>query len=206
MKQPLLIFFLLIILSGCNTKAIKDAELHNLMTLLTGKFSNEEQVANDTHFSYLNLVNTKIWKDRPGDWLYSEVFDAKEQNYVYSQRILSYERVDSTTIKSISYKILSPNNYLAGWKNPQIFENLTIDSLVAREGCDIYYKKKTSTIYSGKTKKGACASSIDYIDYILSTFVVSKNKMSVWTRGYDTEGKQVWGKIKGPYKYQKLSE
>lgn len=211
MKQLLLIIFLSTLLSSCNSNPIKDLELHNLVTLLIGEFSNKEQAENDSSFAHLNLVNIRIWKGKPGYWVYSEVSDAKGDYNVYNQAILNYERLDSSTIKSTSYKIISVKDHSADLNNPEfsskpsteLFDRLTLDSLEMKTGCQVYFKKKTSTIYSGKMGKGSCNNNIDYIDYIMSTYVVSKDKISLWTKGYNNNGKQVWGKIKGPYKYKR---
>ncbi len=204
MKQLLLFFFLSTLLLSCNSQKTHDIELDSLVTMLVGKFSNKEQVKDDASFAYLNLINIRIWQDRPGYWVYSEVFDAKQDEYIYSQRIVHYERADSSRFKSTSYSIRNVKDYQSGWNNPKVFNKLTLDSLIIRTGCEVYFNKKTSTIYSGKTIKGSCISTIKSIDYITSSFVVSKDKISIWTRGYNHKGKQVWGKFKGPYKYKKV--
>ena len=203
MKQFLLVLFISMLLSSCNSRPIKDTELHSLVMLVTGNFSNEEQAKNDPSFAHLNLINILIWEDQPGYWVYSELFDKNSDN-IYGQRILHYERVDSSTFVSTSYRLLNSKDYLGGWKDKRIFSKLTLDSLEIREGCQVYFEKNTSTIYSGKTNKNSCTSSIDYIEYITSNFVISKDKISIWNRGYDKAGKQVWGKIKGPYKYKRI--
>ncbi|WP_109299460.1 chromophore lyase CpcT/CpeT [Aquimarina sp. AU474] len=206
MKQTLLFSFALLFFFGCNSETIQDAELHNLVTLLVGEFSNIEQSEKDSSFNHLKMVNTRIWKDKPGYWVYSELFNAKNNDAIYGQRILNYERVDSSTFTSTAYIISNAKDYRMGWKNKRIFDKLTIDSLTVRDGCQVYFTKSTSTIYSGKTRKGSCSSSIDYVEYIISDFVISRDKISLWNRGYSAKGKQVWGKIKGPHKYKRTSK
>ncbi len=206
MKQILLFVFTFTLLSGCSDKPLTDPELDNLVGLLVGEFSNEQQAKDDSGYAHLNLVNVIIWQDRPGYWVYSELYDAKENNNIYGQRILKYERVDSTTFKNMSYKIPNAKYYQSGWKNKSVFDKLTIDSLEIRDGCDVYFKKNTSTIYSGKTNKKFCSSSITNVEYITANFVISREKISIWNRGYNNLGKQIWGKIKGPYKYQRISK
>ncbi len=203
MKLLLPLFFVSFFIFGCSSDTTKDTELNNLVTLITGTFSNEEQAKNDASYTHLNLINLRIWKDKPGYWVYSEVSNANQDNYIYSQRIVNYKRLDSANFVSISYVINNAENFKSAHDNPKVFETLTLDDIKMREGCEVYYKKKTSTIFSGKTNKGSCVSNIKGIDYITSAFVISKDKVSIWTRGYDQKGKQVWGKIKGPYKYRR---
>ncbi|AXT62960.1 hypothetical protein D1816_22335 [Aquimarina sp. AD10] len=206
MKQLSLIIFTVLALFSCNSAPVKDVELHNLVTMILGEFSNAEQTEKDASFRHLNLKSVRIWKDRPGYWVYTEVHEASENNNIYSQRILEYERVDSLNFKSTSYKILNEKEYKFGWQNAKVFNKLTLDSLRLKEGCQVYFKKKTSTIYSGKTNRDSCLSSIKSVNHITSSFVVSKNKISVWTRGYSKEGKHIFGKISGPYKYKKIAK
>lgn len=203
MKQFLRFFILPLLLLSCNSKGMEDPELNDLVTFISGKFSNEEQAKNDVGYAHLNLINARIWKDRPGYWVYSEVFDAKQEAYIYSQRIVHYKRLDSLNFISTSYVIDNAKDFKGGWNEPEIFDKLSMDSLEERSGCAVYYKKKTSTIFSGKTNKGSCTSNIKGVDHITSALVVSKDKISIWTRGYDQKGKQAWGKINGPYKYKK---
>ncbi len=205
MKHFLPIFFISGLILSCNSKVAKDDELDHLMSFLVGEFSNEEQAKNDDGFAFLRLINIPIWKNKPGHWIYTELYDANKDNYVYTQRILQYERVDSSTFKSTSYQILNAKDYKQGWKDISVFDKLTIDSLKIRNGCNIFFEKNTSTIYTGKTKKKSCSSTIDSIEYITSNFVISRNKISIWNKGYNDEGKQVWGKINGPYKYKKAT-
>ncbi len=204
MKKFLCIVFLLLILFGCTSKTIKDNELHELVVFLSGEFSNEEQTKNDPGFALLHLNNSRIWEHKPDYWLYSEVHDGKKIDQIYGQRIIKYERVDSFTFKSTNYQIRNAKDYRKGWKNKRIFNKLTMDSLEIRYGCEVYYEKNTSTIYSGKTNKNLCFSSTPRVEYITTNFVISKDKISIWNRGYDNKGKQVWGKITGPYKYRRI--
>ncbi len=207
MKKISSIIFLFFVFYSCNSNRIKDIELHNLTTLMIGEFSNKEQAKQDNSFPNSLMINVRIWKNKPGYWIYSELSDASENNIVvHSQRIINYERIDSITFKSTGYRIPNEKDYQSPWKNIGVFDKLTLDSLQIRNGCEVYFKKKTSTIYSGKTNNELCSSSVDYINYISSSFVVSKDKISIWTRGYDKKGKQVWGKIRGPYKYKRLAE
>ncbi|WP_062061982.1 chromophore lyase CpcT/CpeT [Aquimarina longa] len=204
MRTTLLFIFLLILCSSCNSTSVKDEELHKLALLMIGDFSNKEQSINDTSFEHLDLKNTRIWKNKPGYWIHSKISDGKNKKKVYYQRIVHYERLDSSTFKSTNYKIINAKDYDTSKKSDYSY-TLTMKDLEIRTGCHVYFKKKTSTIYSGKTNKGSCYSDLDYIDYLMNTFVVSKDKITVWTKGYNNKGKQIWGKIKGPYKYKRIS-
>ncbi len=197
--------FLFFILSSCTSGVITDPELDNLVTLLTGEFSNTDQAENDLTFAHLNLTNTRIWKDKPGYWIFSQIYDAKKTKNIYYQRIQHYERLDSLTIKSTSYKVLNIKKEERSTIDLDYLNKIKIESLEAVTGCHLYFKKETSSIYSGKTKKKSCYTSIPNVDYISSTLIVSNGKITSWTKGFNTKGKQVWGKINGPYKYIRIT-
>ncbi|MDH7444734.1 chromophore lyase CpcT/CpeT [Aquimarina sp. 2201CG14-23] len=199
--------FLFIIITGCESKINHDAQLYDFMEAFTGKFSSKKQAEQDSGYSKITLINTPIWEDRSGYWFYHELHKEQDPSFVYNQRIIHIKRIDSVTISSANYIIPNQKKYINGWKDLSVFDDLIMDSLKIRDGCDLYFKKKTSTIYQGKTKKGACLSSFKTnMSYITSNVVISKERITSWDRGYDINGKQVWGKIQGPYKYIRISE
>lgn len=207
MQKPFLILFLIIVSIGCNTKKSNDQELDDFVRIISGNFSSKEQSKKESGYSAVNLYNYPIWKNRSGYWFYQELFDHKNNTSVYNQRIIHIKRVNSVTISTTSYVIPNQKKYVNSWKNVAVFDSLTKDSLKIREGCDVYFKKKTSTIYQGKTEKGTCSSSFSKtISYTTSNIVISRNKISSWDRGYDNQGKQVWGKIQGPYVFLRILE
>lgn len=192
---------------SCDTKKSDDPQLDDFIKLLTGKFSSKKQSELESGYSAVSLVNKSIWKDRSGYWLYQELYDEKNSTSTYNQRILNIRRIDSTTLSTTSYVIPNQKKYTNAWKDVSIFNHLNIDSLKIREGCDVYFEKKTSTIYQGKTKNGTCSSSFSKkISYTTGNIVISTKKITSWDRGYDNNGKQVWGKIQGPYKFIRVSE
>ncbi|MBW1296934.1 chromophore lyase CpcT/CpeT [Aquimarina litoralis] len=207
MRKSLLFLIILIFSIGCNTKTIDDPELEDFAKILVGNFSSKKQAKEESGYSAVGLINKVIWKDRSGIWLYQELFAEGKTNAIYNQRILNIKRVDSNTLSSTSYVIPNQKKYINAWKDISVFDNLTIDSLTIREGCDVYFRKKTSTIYQGKTNKETCSSSFSKkISYTTSNIVISRNKISSWDRGYDSNGKQVWGKIQGPYEFIRITE
>lgn len=207
MRKLLLFLITLIFLYGCNTKVVNDPELEGFVQILTGKFSSKKQANEDSGYAAVCLINTPIWLNQSGYWFYQELFNEEKKTAIYNQRIINIKRVDSITLSSISYVIPNQKKYINGWKDASLFNHLTIDSLTIRDGCDVFFRKKTSTIYQGKTHKNSCSSTLsEKIKYTTSNIVVSSKKISSWDRGYDSKGKQVWGKIQGPYNFIKVIE
>jgi len=207
MWRSFLFLILLVLTSSCSMKKSDDPQLDDFVKLLSGKFSSKQQSETESGYSAIGLVNKPIWKDRSGYWFYQELYNEENSTSIYNQRILNIRRVDSVTLSSTSYVIPNQKKYINAWKDVSIFNILNIDSLHIREGCDVYFKKKTSTIYQGKTKKETCTSSFSKkISYTTGNIIISRKKITSWDRGYDSNGKQVWGKIQGPYKFLRVFE
>lgn len=207
LKKLLLFLFTSAFCIGCNSVEKQDQELAYFTSLIEGKFSSRKQAENEEGFASVYLINLPIWKDKPGYWFYHELGNEKDSSVIFNQRIIQIKRSDSSTIRSISYTFLSPGKYERAWKNIALFDQLHQDSLQLKKGCDLFYKQKTATIFQGKTKKGTCKSSFrENISYTTSNVVVSKDKISSWIKGFDRDHKQVWGKIQGPYKYDRVQK
>lgn len=207
MRKLLPFLISLIFLCNCKTKVVNDPELEGFVQILTGKFSSKKQAQEESGYAAVCLINTPIWQNQSGYWFYQELFSEEKSTAIYNQRIIQIKRVDSITLSSTSYVIPNQKKYTNGWKDASLFNQLTIDSLTIREGCDVYFRKKTSTIYQGKTYKNSCSSSFSKkIEYTTSNIVISSKKISSWDRGYDSKGKQVWGKIQGPYNFIRVIE
>lgn len=206
MKQTILLISLILFVSSCNSKKNNDPELYHLAGFLTGTFSSKEQSEKESGYTHMNLINTPIWEEKSGYWLYSELHNGKDSSAIYHQRIIHLERLDKTTLKSTSYSIPNPENYANGWNKKSVFKHLTEDNLEIKEGCALHFYKKTSSIYVGRTNNQLCTSSIENVAFIMTNMVISTNKISLWNRGYNLEGKQVWGKIKGSYKFKRVQE
>ena len=204
MKRFLFIAVSIILMASCDEKGHRDSEIEEFINAITGTFSSEDQSKNEIGYTNLTLVNTPIWTDRSGYWIYSENFLSDQPNQVYLQRIISIERIDSITLKTTRYGLKKSDTYKNAWKNPDIFNNLDKEDLIYKTGCEMYYSKKTSTIYHGQNKPKSCLSDLENVAFLMSNIVLSEDKISVWIKGYNDSGKQIWGKIKGPYQYLRL--
>lgn len=204
MKRFFIILVSFLLIASCHEKKHYDSEIENFIVAISGTFSSEAQSKIELGYNDLTLVNISIWKDKPGYWLYSENFLSKQYSNVILQRIINIERIDSTTIKTTQYNINKPDAYKNAWKDVKLFDNLDVNELTQKTGCEIFYIKKTSTIYQGQSKPKTCLSKLDNVSFIMTNIVLSEDKISVWVKGYNESGKQIWGKIKGPYQYVRL--
>ena len=197
--------FLTMILAGLmafslQSQPLTQKDLKKLALTMAGEYSSEAQAKLDTSYFHIKLRMKPIWKNRnDGYWLYVEQSVASMQSKPYRQRVYHLYLNGDTTIVSKVYEIKNPLKYTRGWEDASKLAGLVPDSLVDRQGCAIYLHLKTKGVFSGSTPGKECLSSLRGSTYATSEVTVYPDKLVSWDRGWDKEGKQVWGAEKGGY-------
>ena len=207
MKKIIIVFilaFLSVISSQAKTMKLKKKDLQQLQRIMAGDFDNELQSKADTSFFNIKLHMKPIWTEEiNGYWLYVEQAMATAVDKPYRQRVYHLYKQDDTTLVSKVYEIKNPSQYIGGWKDSGKTVNLSMDSLIDRQGCAIFLKKRKNNIYSGTTPWRECLSTFKGAAYTTSEVVIYKRKIISWDRGWDEKDKQVWGAVKGGYSFIK---
>lgn len=207
MKKTILFFIFFIALAGTSLigqdNSKNDAELDKLVSYMTGSFSSNEQSKIDTNFFDIRLEMVRIWNERTDAvWLYVEQAASWALQKPYRQRVYRVTRDDKDTFESAVFTFDKPLRFAGKYKNPESFDTLTPDSLEEREGCSIFLKK-TETGYAGSTVKRNCGSNLRGATYATSEVIIEKHVLNSWDRGFDANGKQVWGAETGAYVFKK---
>ncbi|WP_340066091.1 chromophore lyase CpcT/CpeT [Ascidiimonas aurantiaca] len=177
--------------------------LNALFKMMTGSFNSAAQAESDSAYYNISLHMYPIWKDR-GNWLYVEQALNTMQNKPYRQRIYYVTSVNDSVYKSQIYTLPNDSLWIGKWKTPEAFGTLHPDSLQLRSGCAVYLKKTGSDMYSGATKDRDCPSELRGASYATSEVTITPNKIVSWDRGFDTNGKQVWGAEKEGYIFERI--
>jgi len=186
------------------TAKVGKKDVKRLAEMMAGEFSSEEQSRSDATFFHIKLRMKPIWTDKKdGRWLYVEQAAAETEDKPYRQRVYHVYRQDETTIVSKVYEIKDAANYIGGWKNEAKLTALNADSLIDRQGCSIYLRKNEDGTFSGSTPGKECLSSLRGASYATSEVTIFADKLVSWDRGWDSNGKQVWGAVKGGYIFKK---
>jgi hypothetical protein len=187
---------------------ITNRDLKALYSLMSGFFSSEEQSKQDSAFFDIRLHMKPIWKSRKGEyWLYVEQAMASVLDKPYRQRVYNLKIENDTTIASLVYSFKgNALAYSGEWKKDKPLEGLQLDSLEARQGCIIYLHKTAANQFDGSTHKSDCSSNLRGASYATSEAHIRKDGMLTWDRGYDNKDKQVWGAVKGGYKFKKIGK
>jgi CpeT protein len=171
--------------------------------LLTGSFSSEAQSKADPEFFDVRLHMTPIWTSRTdGPWLYVEQAMATALERPYRQRV--YRLIDrgDGSVESFVYELPNPRERVGAWSNPAVFDAETPDALVPRAGCSIVLKRMGAT-WAGSTNDRDCESSMRGASYATSEVVLREDGLDSWDRGFNADGTQVWGAVKGAYQFRR---
>lgn len=179
--------------------------IEELFSLMQGSFNSEQQSIEDSTYFNISLHMYPIWKDK-GHWLYVEQALNAKQDQPYRQRIYEINKVNDSVFSSTIYTLPNDSLYIGKWRDPDFLDQLPIDSIVKRKGCEVYLSRIGDTIFTGATKPKSCESSLRGASYATSEVDIYPGKIVSWDRGFDTEGNQVWGAEKGGYIFLKINE
>ncbi|MBS1588596.1 MAG: chromophore lyase CpcT/CpeT [Bacteroidetes bacterium] len=202
-------FFMLLFLS-CFSYAqspLKKIDLEEFKNRLVGNFDNQEQASLNKEFPSLSLhireVALKGKKKDDGYWLYAEFSETAKSDEPFRQRIYHLHKKDNSTLVQEVYELPNANRYTGAWNEPEKLKKLPYDSLIARTGCAVFFQKDNDGNFIGKTEGNGCESKIGDAVYTTIEIACYTTLQTYWARGFNKDGKQVWGPEKGGYRFRK---
>ena len=171
-----------------------------LASWMSGYYTSAAQALDDpARFFEIHLTTVPIWVERlDGPWLYVEQAAAWSLEQPYRQRV--YQLVETADgVRSDVYELPGDPLLFAGaWESPEDFASLEPEELLLRGGCSIELRR-TAEGFEGSTLGEGCASSLRGASYATSEVFVAEGVLASWDRGFDAQGRQVWGATAGPY-------
>lgn len=184
-------------------KPVGSDELETVFSWMSGRFSSEKQAAADSAFFSITLKMRPVWKEtRTEKWLYVE--QAMAGKPPYRQRMYRLRLTGDTALESTVFELPGPSRFAGAAEKPEMLSGLTADSLLLRPGCAIVLRPKGDRLFSGSTPGRQCLSSLRGASYATSEVEVGPAGLLSWDRGWDVSGRQVWGAVKGGYRFDKL--
>jgi hypothetical protein len=179
---------------------------------LTGSFSSQEQAERDPRMYDIRLTMTRIWADRDdGYWLYVEQARADALDSPYRQRVYQVVRAGEKEFESRVYTLPGEGTpeiirrFAGAGSDPSKLDGLSPADLQIREGCTIFARREADGTFSGATRGTGCPSSREGAKYVTSEVKLSSDVLESWDRGWDAEGKQVWGSTEGGYVFRRVN-
>ena len=188
-------------------KAIPQTEGQDLLVkLMTGSFNSEKQAKNDSSYFNISLHMYPIWEGRKDavDWLYVEQAVSSMPDKPYRQRVYKLEKTSENTYQTTVYKLANEGDFIGKWKETDYFDTFDKSILEEREGCTVYLKHTEKMVFEGATREDDCKSSLRGASYATTKVKIEEGKVYSWDQGFDENGEQVWGAIKGGYLFEKL--
>jgi len=180
--------------------------LDTLVEWMTGSFSSAEQAAADSSYFDIRLRMVRVWPARTdGYWLYVEQAAAARLDRPYRQRVYHVTQSSDGSFASEVFTIPGALRFAGAWDKPEPLAALAPDSLSVREGCAVILRWKENEGFAGAIEGQGCASDLRGASYATSEVIVKTDRLVSWDRGFDKNGKQVWGAEKGGYVFLKLS-
>lgn len=203
--HPLQLIIGIFFIASTYVQCSKDSDVHMLAQCLCGSFSSEEQFRSDTNFYDVRLKMIRIWPQRADAiWLYVEQAYADALHKPYRQRVYGLRQLTESTIESKVYEMPDPLRFAGAWKDVTVLNHLSPDSLRERPGCSIFLKKTGPAHFIGTTPGKECLSVRKGAAYATAEVEITSDYFKSWDRGFDADGKQVWGSEKGGYIFKKL--
>ena len=172
--------------------------LEHLTVFLTGTFSNAAQARGDQNFRNITLHIVPIWPGRAdGPWLYSEQALADAPTHPYRQAVYQLVNRSDDTIEVRQFDLPDPVAATGLWKEPARLDKWAPANLVSRPGCALILHLQPGGILKGGTEGTGCASSIRGVSYSTIEATVSNLEVTMWERGYNDAGVQIWGSVHG---------
>ena len=179
-------------------------DVEALVEYMVGSFSSIEQAEKDSNYFNIELEMVQLWKDRTdGPWLYIEQAVAESKDKPYRQRVYQLRKRSDGKIESLVYTIPDPLRFAGDYKKEFPLLRLTPDSLILKEGCEVVLYQADNGYFEGGTVDKNCSSDLRGASYATSEVMIDKDKMISWDRGFDENGKQVWGATDGGYIFKK---
>lgn len=196
--------------SGCTLfRTGDDAATANRLTALqqamTGSYDSSSQASADPEYYNILLHMEPIWTNTSEYYLYVEQAVAENRDEPYRQRVYKLEKQGRKLVSRV-YELPEPERFVGAYNTPERFNTITPQDLVEKKGCAVYLKMDKYGVYRGQTKKKSCKSSLRGASYATSRVSINDSFVQSWDRGFNEEGEQVWGAVKGGYLFFKQDD
>lgn len=185
------------------------SRVEEVAALLTGTFDSSAQSTSDPEsFRAVRLVAVRVPASRLGAGapvLYVEQALLESPDRPYRQR---FYRIEETADGGVVSRVFEPKEPVAvsgKWRDPSDLALFGAGDVVERLGCAVRLKR-TDDGWSGSTEGKDCPSALSGARWATSEVTLRPGRLESWDRGYDANGRQVWGARSGPYVFERRSE
>ena len=178
--------------------------LGELYVMMQGSYSSLNQATEDSTYHHMVMNVCPIWEGK-GHYLYAEIAHNDSLEKPIKQRIFKLSQLNDSIYVNAIYSLKEAQNWYNKWSQPKEFSKLKEGDITEISGCHIILKKIRSTYYQGKTEDLGCFDALNGAEVSISELEVFNDKIITWDKGFDKDGKQVWGSIHGGYIFNRVN-
>ena len=178
--------------------------------LLIGTVDSSEQAGSNRNYQDVTIETCPvIIRDLPGyetnsKFLYVDQSLTLWQGSPYRQRFVKISAGrDGKTINSTIYLPKIEKSQLVGLCRKSISERVFLYDAIGTPSC-LVNMRKLGKSWIGSTPANGCPSTRGSAKYTTSELVLNETGLISWDRGWNQDGKQVWGAVEGPYVFKKV--
>lgn len=184
-----------------------DPALEDYAATVTGTFSSAAQHARDPGYDEVEARIVRIWPERTdGLWLYQEqavltrpdMDRAAARARPYFQFVARVVMLEPGVFRRDNYRIRDGARF-AGAR----VAALTPADL-AEPGCHNRIERVAEGVYVGATE--SCANAWRGAASLRSLSVATRDLYANWDRGFDAEGRRLWGPAAGGYRFARIAD
>ena len=204
MKKAIVLLIAILLTTACKTSQnqSESKELKELVSIMQGHYSSEKQALADKDYYNISLRMTPIWKSK-GNYLFVEQAIFDKQDKPYRVRIYKVSQRGNEFISEI-YTLKDEKAWIGKWATPEVYDQLTEADIELKSGCEVVLKRTGKHRFEGATGDKTCPSELRGASWANSKVTVTENTIHSWDQGFDKDGKQVWGAVKGGYIFDKI--
>jgi hypothetical protein len=136
-------------------------------------------------------------------FLYQEQAFSPELNKPYRQSFLEISSVNNgRTVRSLSYKPVNPKTAINLCNKPASERMVKLND-IGKPFCTVFLTRSGGN-YIGINPSQGCPANERGAVKMTNTIVLGNTNMKTWERGFDANGKQVWGDESNTYEFRKI--
>ncbi|WP_218080375.1 chromophore lyase CpcT/CpeT [Anthocerotibacter panamensis] len=178
-------------------------QVQEVTTRLSGVMDTSQQAARNPKAPKVRITACSVQVEDatlvPGNYLYQEQALSAQLDKPYRQRLLRIA-AEGQAVVSASYKFADPKAVVGLCAKPE--RRIAFKTSVPPD-CVVTLRLE-GTDYSGSTPAAGCAAHVRGAIRITNTVDLRLDGMDTQDRGFDQDGKQVWGAQEEPYQFRRL--
>jgi hypothetical protein len=185
--------------------------LESYVRVTTGTFSSLAQHRADPAYAEVEVHVVRIWPERAdGVWLYQEqaILSGTSDREAararpYFQRVSRISAQPDGTLLRETFALRDPGRFVGLWRGDHRGPALTPADL-GEAGCPIRIEAAGHGHFAGTS--GACPNRHRGASAMRSVSVIAPDRFVNWDRGFDRDGRLVWGPEAGGYVFVRVED